>query len=238
MLSVKEKIGVAISKTMSPDTLEECFDREHFNSYEKEIYYSYNSKGFRDQEWPEDLSEVIWCVGDSFTVGLGQPFEETWPQLLQKKLGKRCLNIGEAGCSNDMIQLRVNEIKKYKPYLIIVMWSYPWRRLVDGKNVHYDMKDFGGEKDMDNFLTNYHLCGNDTKIIHSIIPTKWSFDKTLTSTYAKMWEKVLEKKNINDMIVFPQVDHARDHLHFDIKTSEIAVNLIIEKLNNIDNLSK
>ena len=49
---------------------------------------------------------------------------------------------------------------------------------------------------------------------------------------------IFEKKGIADMIVFPQLDHARDYIHFDIKTSQIAVDLMIEKLNNIDNLSK
>ena len=48
--------------------------------------------------------------GDSFTAGIGQPQEETWPQLLQKKIGKRCLNLGEDGCSNDTIYLRIKKI--------------------------------------------------------------------------------------------------------------------------------
>ena len=239
MLTVKTKIGLSVRDTMSPDTLDECLNQEHFRAYNKKISYSYNSKGFRDLEWPEDMSDVIWCVGDSFTVGLGQPFDETWPQLLQKSIGKRCINIGEAGCSNDMIQLRVNEIrKKYNPQKIIVMWSYPWRRFVEGKNVHFDQQDFGAEEDMQNFLTNYNLCVDQNKIIHSIIPTKWSDDEITSSTYSKMWQMIFEKKGIADMIVFPQLDHARDYIHFDIKTSRIAVDLMIEKLNNIDNLSK
>jgi len=239
MLTVKTKIGLPVTDTMSPDTPDDCFDQEHFRTYNKKISYSYNSRGFRDVEWPEDMSDVIWCVGDSFTVGLGQPFNETWPQLLQKSIGKRCINIGEAGCSNDMIQIRVNEIrKKYDPKTIIVMWSYPWRRFVEGKNIHFDQQDFGAEKDMENFLTNYNLCVEKNKIIHSIIPTKWSDDEITSSTYSKMGQMIFEKKGINDMIVFPQLDHARDHIHFDIKTSQIAVDLMVQKLNNIDNLSK
>lgn len=239
MLTVKAKIGMSTRSTVSPDTFEECFNKEHFMTYTKNISYSFNSRGFRDLEWPDDLSDVIWCVGDSFTVGLGQPFEETWPKILEKKLGKRCINIGEAGCSNDMIQLRINEIKiKYDPKLIVVMWSYPWRRFVDGENVHYNKDDFGGEKDMQNFVRNYNLCKDDARILHSIIPTKWSVDMKETSTYAKMWTKVMEKKGVRDIIVFPQLDHARDYIHFDIKTSEHVVDLMIKKLNNIDNLSK
>jgi hypothetical protein len=40
---------------------------------------------------------------------------------------------------------------------------------------------------------------------------------------------ILKKKNINDVIVFPQLDHARDHHHFDINTSELVTDLMIEK---------
>ena len=81
-------MGIPESKNSGMDTLEECQDKDHYLSYTKDISYRYNSRGFRDHEWPEDLSDVVWCVGDSFTVGIGQPFEETWPQLLGKKLGK------------------------------------------------------------------------------------------------------------------------------------------------------
>ena len=137
------------------DTLEKCLDKDHYLSYTKDISYRYNSRGFRDHEWPEDLSDVIWCVGDSFTVGIGQPFEETWPKLLQKKLGERCLNLGEDGCSNDTIALRIKEIfKLHNPRLIVVMWSYLARRRIDGENVFHDKNDFGDDKDLVNFSKN------------------------------------------------------------------------------------
>ena len=78
-------------------------------------------------------------MGDSFTVGIGQPFEETWPKVLEKKIGRKCLNLGEDGCSNDTITQRVQEIYKlHKPQLIIVMWSFLHRRNVNGENVQFD----------------------------------------------------------------------------------------------------
>ena len=89
MLIEKDRIGKRIDNT-GLDTYESCFDKEHFKNYSKKISYEYNSKGFRDVEWPTDLSDCIWCIGDSFTEGLGQPFEETWPQVLQKNSGKTC----------------------------------------------------------------------------------------------------------------------------------------------------
>ena len=165
-------------------------------------------------------------MGDSFTVGLGQPFEETWPQVLGRKLGKRCINVGEDGGSNDRIQSRVNEIiKKHNPGLVVVMWSYLHRRFVNGENVHHNKEDFGAVKDMENFIRNYQLCDKKTKIVHSIIPMGLS---------PTGWTYVLQKNNIHDMIVFPQLDYARDYHHFDIKTSEFATDLMIKKINAVD----
>jgi hypothetical protein len=209
------------------DSLELCNNRQHFLNYSKKITYEYNSRGFRDTEWPEDLSEVIWCVGDSFTVGVGQPHEETWPAMLQKKIGKRCINIGECGCSNDAISLRVNKIYDlYKPKLIIVMWSYLHRRRTDDRNVHFDKNDFGNKADANNFIKNYKTISKlKTKIIQTIIPNAYSDSKIFNYLLLKIKFNVLN---------FPQLDYARDHHHFDIKTSKHLVDLLIKKINDFD----
>ena len=83
MLIEKDRVGKLIDRT-GLDTYELCIDKQHFENYNKKISYKYNSKGFRDVEWPLDFSNWICCIGDSYTEGLGQPFEETWPQMLQK----------------------------------------------------------------------------------------------------------------------------------------------------------
>ena len=70
------------------DSYEECKDKKHFKSYPYAVDYDYNSRGFRDSEWPEDIDQLthaIWCVGDSFTEGLGSPAEHAWPFLLQNQ---------------------------------------------------------------------------------------------------------------------------------------------------------
>lgn len=218
MLKIKNRIGVKESNTSGIDTPELCYDLAHFKSYPKNISYMYNSRGFRDHEWPEDLSDVVWCVGDSFTVGIGQPFEETWPQVLQKKLGKRCLNLGEDGCSNDTMALRIQEIcKLHSPRLVVVMWSYFARRRVNGENVQHDRNDFGVDKDMANFSKNFKIVNElPTKIINLIIP--FAFDDI----------KSVKEKYKNTILV-RHIDYARDHYHFDVKTSNGICDLIIKK---------
>ena len=239
MLKIQNRMGIPESKNSNMDTLEHCSDKDHFLSYTKDISCRYNSRGFRDHEWPEDLSDVVWCVGDSFTVGIGQPFEETWPQLLQQKLGIRCINVSENGCSNDTISLRVNEIvNTYKPKLIVIMWSYFSRRRVSGVNVDHDKNDFGNKEDLKNFIQNYTYVNNlPTTIIHTMIPNAFMGDQV--TKYVMENEHVMKKAiGINQIKHVEQLDWARDYHHFDIKTSSTIVDWVHKKITNIDNTSK
>ena len=227
MLKIQNRIGIPESETSGTDTLLRCRDKKHYLSFPKKISYKYNSKGFRDNEWPDDLSNVIWCVGDSFTVGIGQPFEESWPSLLQKKLGRRCLNLGEDGCANDTMALRIKEIcKLHSPKLIVVMWSYLHRRRVNNENVHHEKKNFGRQQDLANFKKNY-MCVNNlsTKIIHCMIPTAFTAGENNSVT-----EYVIKKTVGGGVKHVEQVDWARDHRHFDIQSSEKIVGRIMEDI--------
>ena len=239
MLKVNHKIK-SLRKTSGIDCIEKCFNKEHFKNYNKEVSYQYNSTGFRDLEWPTDLSDVVWCVGDSFTVGLGQPFEETWPQMLEKKILKRCLNIGEDGCSNDTIALRALEIYKlYKPKLIIIMWSYFHRRRVDNQDIHFDKTNFGPNEDIKNFANNFWIVDSlPIKKIHLTIPNAFiDLNKYSKKAFNYILSKFnfLDQNQINKINSFNQLDYARDYHHFDIKTSEYISNLLMEKIKDLDN---
>ena len=233
MLKIPNRIGLPESEYSGIDSLEECHDRKHFLNYSKKISYRYNSRGFRDHEWPQDLSEVIWCVGDSFTVGLGQPFEETWPQLLEKKLGRRCLNVGEDGCSNDTLSMRIQEISRlYKPKHIIVMWSYLSRRRVNNVNVHHDKKSFGFKEDVTNFVKNYAIVNQLPNIVNLIVPNATTRPDTLNKFLKKLLNK--EKNNYPKLLNFQVIDLARDGLHFDVNTSTNITKLICENMECVD----
>jgi hypothetical protein len=176
-------------------------------------------------------------------VGIGQPYEEIWPQLLENKTGKRCINIGEDGCSNDTMALRAQEIcKLYRPKLIVVMWSYFSRRRTNDKNVHFDNDDFGAKQDVTNFVKNFKIVDSlPTNIVHLLIPNacvdidKWSRQKL---NYIFIRSNVLNNQQIEEILTFPQLDRARDYHHFDIKTSELVCDLIMEKISNFDKTSE
>jgi hypothetical protein len=145
------------------DSIEHCRDKKHFESYPHNITYNYNSRGFRDAEWPnnvEELQSAIWCVGDSFTVGIGSPIEYTWPWVLQQQTGCRVINVSMDGASNEWIARHVNLIKKQiDPKNIIVMWSYVNRREHKNQTLTSEQRRIHSDK-TDNLedLLNFKSC--------------------------------------------------------------------------------
>lgn len=111
------------------DSLKHCANQQHYLKYPWAVEYKYNSRGFRDSEWPDDLESAVWCVGDSFTVGLGCPVEHTWPYLLQNTTGRRTINVSMDGASNLWIARVAEDILSAIPNAtVIVHWSYMHRR--------------------------------------------------------------------------------------------------------------
>ena len=240
LLEIKENKNLK-TEFSGIDSLDPCVNKEHFKNYNKKISYEYNAQGFRDKEWPTDLKNKIWCIGDSFTVGVGQPAEETWPALLEKELNERCINISQDGCSNDLIAARAKQvIEKFQPTAVIIMWSYFWRRFINGKNVHYDagQRELPSD-DIDNFLKNLFAVNDSFKrVINLTIPDCFIEDsstrfKILKVKNKKNFKKVLNlvsDRTIPDIIEVEQVDYARDSHHFDILTSQNIVKQILENL--------
>jgi hypothetical protein len=114
------------------DSFESCLDKKHFESYPHAVTYQYNSRGFRDAEWPgslEELQNSIWCIGDSFTVGIGSPLSHTWPSILQEQYQCRTINVSMDGASNNWIARHSAKIlATINPKILIIHWSYLHRR--------------------------------------------------------------------------------------------------------------
>ena len=111
------------------DSLNSCLDRELFIHWPHPISYKYNSRGFRDQEWPHDLESAVWCLGDSFTVGIGSCFEHTWPQVLSEYNHCRVINVSMNGASNEWIARKACDAYDLAlPRNMVIMWSHLHRR--------------------------------------------------------------------------------------------------------------
>ena len=63
------------------------------------ISYSYNSQGFRDDEFNNDPAGL--ALGCSFTQGTGIDFDSTWPRQLSSMLDMRIWNLGLGGSATD-----------------------------------------------------------------------------------------------------------------------------------------
>ncbi len=117
------------ASTSGIDSPESCLDPQHYWAYPHTVSYQGNSRGFRDTEWPKDLVHAVWCLGDSFTRGVGVAYEHTWPQVLQQQTGRRTINISMDGASNNWIarqaQMIINSVA---PQHMVIHWSYIHRR--------------------------------------------------------------------------------------------------------------
>ena len=215
------------------DSYEKCRNKEHFLKFPHPIEYVYNSRGFRDLEWPDDVSDAIWCVGDSFTVGLGSPAEHTWPCLLRHRVPYPVINISMDGASNNWIARMSNIIRAgVKPRAIIHQWSYAHRREKDS-NESDDKRRIWNvwatvEQDMDNFLTciKSTIRNDNTQVIHSFIPNPVVDFDNKGSNF-----KIIESADLPDTVYDnAQLDLARDGHHYDILTATKYVTYFLKML--------
>lgn len=138
-------------------------------------FYIFNSRGFRDSEWPEDLENAIWCFGDSCTVGVGSPVEHTWVNLLEKETGKRCINLSMVGASNEWICKQVEYVIEHvNPKTIVVQWSFMYREetpeLTNQRQSTIFLSDLNRFQGFFDAVNNKHQ-----NIIHSFVP-QWGFN--------------------------------------------------------------
>lgn len=162
------------------DSPEYCQDSKFFDQYPHEVRYDYNSRGYRDHEWPDDhqqLKDSIWCVGDSFTVGIGQPFAHIWPQQLEARTGRRCINISMDGASNDWIyRVCANIVTAIQPRDLVVMWSFTHRRELDKPDIDDENRRIwysqdSTEQDRNRWIVLSNQLGNlDCNVVQLTVP--------------------------------------------------------------------
>ena len=185
------------------DSLNSCLDKELFINWPHSIEYKYNSRGFRDQEWPMDLGSAIWCLGDSFTVGLGSCVDHTWPQVLSQHSQRRVINVSMDGASNEWIaRAACDAYDLSRPHNMIIMWSYLHRREhpnVALSNIRRRMQSVRSTTPQD--LENFNYCRKlvkthcaDSNIIEFVIPkffVKYFYDSAWKRIRDPSWPRML-----------------------------------------------
>jgi hypothetical protein len=94
---------------LPPDTQERYEDNlrdaktrsmlESFGWIDSDITYSFNSHGFREQEFA--IGDCWMALGCSFTQGTGVHQHQRWTSMVADRIGLRCWNLGLAGASLD-----------------------------------------------------------------------------------------------------------------------------------------
>jgi hypothetical protein len=217
------------------DSYKRCLNKEHFLNYPYSIDYSYNSRGFRGPEWSSELNDTCWCVGESFTAGIGSPYEHTWPYLLSSKLSIPTLNVSLDGASNMWISRKTLEILEIQPKHVVIQWTFISRREADidaideGRKIWY-LNAIDSESDIQNAIDCINVVEKNKKnttLIHTFVPNN------VPSDYQSIFKELIEQMNIN-VVWFDQLDFARDYYHYDIKTStDLVEKLIASKYINI-----
>jgi len=167
----------------SVDSPELCPNIAHFRAYPHDISYRFNSRGFRDQEWPMDinkLKDAIWCIGDSATVGVANPVERTWVYLLGQRTGRRTINVSMTGASNTWIARKALEIlEQIRPRHAVIQWSFFSRReSTDATQSELDRQlQHDSVLELDGDVENFKQCFDQvesvkahTQVVHSIVP--------------------------------------------------------------------
>lgn len=223
------------------DSPDHCVDSTWFKAYPHDIHYRYNSRGFRDHEWPHsmaDLKKAIWCIGDSFTVGLGQPFDHVWPQRLQKHTGIRTINISMDGASNDWIARKTHSIvRDISPANIIVMWSFVHRREaadgVDDEDRRISFKQSTDQEDWQNFFAHLASLASHSNITHLAVP-EFAPNTAPVDRMHRVWHDIRghdwPEDPPMDLSALAQIDPGVLH---EIKHKHHCLNTITETLENL-----
>jgi hypothetical protein len=214
--------------TSGLDSIDECLSKSYFSHYPHEVSYNYNSRGFRDEEWVNDIEELKNSIC---------PYDFIWVRRLEKLTQKRTINISMDGASNDWISRKVLRVMEdINPKFIVIHWSYFDRRessdtfLIDEerrlKTLSED--DYRDHKHFDLLKENLkhtlrlvkkiEETNRTTRIVHSIIydeicnypyPTRKNIHKSF-ETICKYYIPEMDK-----------VDISRDGLHYGVRTSEL-----------------
>lgn len=110
---------------------------EKYNWLDNKVTYTFNSNGFRCEEFVDSPSVLF--LGCSFTLGLGVNTEQTWPQLVADKLNLKCFNLGQAGGSNDTtFRLGQYWINKLIPKVVVLLTPSDSRfELIEPDMIHF-----------------------------------------------------------------------------------------------------
>lgn len=183
------------------------------------IEYTFNSAGFRDNEFPDHIEYL--ALGCSHTFGTGLHKTQTWVSFLGSLLDTKIWNAGVAGCAMDTVfRILDNFIGVYSIDTIFLLCPPKYRYEVCVDNNTWEVRNIHSEN-VDLFSKMYFT--ND-------LNSAYNFEKNLLSI-----ECICNKHNINlkylsadhDLVV----DHsARDLMHSGPLAHEQMARMFLQQL--------
>ena len=176
---------------------------QHYNNYPDDINYNFNNRGFRDTDWPEDLQNSVWCVGDSHTMGTGIKEEDMYSNLIKRKYNINVVNVSFYAANNIWLSCAaVDILKQVSPKYLVIGWT------------HFDkvITPYEDTTDKIESLIFFKKCvdrvykaNNNTKIIHFIVPNSTKHN-------------VPQNSYENFFGIIHSIDKGRDNFHIGPKT--------------------
>jgi hypothetical protein len=145
---------------------------EHKQNYH--VDYKYNSYGYRCDEFN---NQKIMFLGCSNTYGLGSHVENTWPDILSKKLNMDYINLGTPGDSAQAQIIKAFQFFKefYNPEYIIAFLPVFRIEAPKVKNILMKKK----EKNKDGYEIFQHFFNNDNNNILKYAKAPYNLDEIL-----------------------------------------------------------
>ena len=91
---------------------------------ETSITYTFNSYGYREEEFFKDQRSNILCLGCSHTMGVGVRLEDVWVSQIKKMFPEHnVINLGSGGASTDTIaRTLINVTDLFRPTVVFILW--------------------------------------------------------------------------------------------------------------------
>jgi len=99
-------------------------DLDRVPHVERQAHFSVqtNASGFRDGPIPMTAPWVL-ALGCSTTFGWGVESEDTWPEILEERVGVPVFNAGVPGHSSEQGKRVAESLLEYNPTLLILGWG-------------------------------------------------------------------------------------------------------------------
>jgi len=188
------------------------------------ISYKFNKDGFRSIDFCEKDNVVF--LGCSHTFGIGLPVEKTFPQLVCKKIGLECFNLGLPASSNDTaFRLAHVWLKRLNPKIVI---------LTAPSDMRFELliHDLGSNEVEARFVTTMdQLANTDNQPLWNNTDQNGKVNQEKNTMAIKYMCDNLKIKFLNfgsDEIM--TVDKARDLLHPGIGSNQLFADRIIKEI--------